>query len=163
MSDDKSLVLFNTIALVSGDSSILISKLGLTRKQYYSRMPELINKGLITRKACKYFLTSFGKIVYEAQELIGKAVQYASKLKAIDSIESPEFPAAKRSKIIDTLINNSQIEEILISPQHNINYIPAEKERAYNNELIVSAPTRRSSTEYVRKGFIFFLIAAPWE
>src|SRR5207245_5016537 len=105
ISNDKSLVLFNTIALASGDSSIPISRLNLTRKQYYSRMSGLINVGLIRRKNGKYFLTSFGKVVYEAHELIGKAIQHLSKLKAIDSIESAEFPTAERDKIIDTLIN----------------------------------------------------------
>ena len=132
ISDDKSLVLFNTIALASGDSSILISGLNFTRKQYYSRMSALINVGLITRKNGKYFLTSFGKVVYEAQELIGKAAQHFSKLKAIDSIESAEFPASELSKLIDTLINNSQIKEILISRQcnsHIDNEIPHHKEQ----------------------------------
>jgi hypothetical protein len=145
ISDDKSLVLFNTIALSNGDSTIIISRLQLTRKQYCSRMSELINTGLISRKNGKYILTSFGKIVYAAQELIGKGAEYSPKLKAIDSIESAEFPTAERTKIIDTLINNSQIKEILISPQHNINYTPAEKE---NNELIVSAPKTRSSMKF---------------
>ncbi|MDQ6863801.1 MAG: hypothetical protein M3044_08245 [Thermoproteota archaeon] len=51
ISDDKSLLLFNTIALASGDSSILISRLKLTRKQYYSRMLDLINAGLVRRTA----------------------------------------------------------------------------------------------------------------
>src|SRR2546430_5396191 len=104
ISNDKSLVLFNTIALASGDSSILISRLNLTRKQYYSRMSNLTNAGLVLRKNGKYFLTSFGKVVYEAQELIGKAILYSLKLKAIDSIESPEFPDEEHNKIIDTLI-----------------------------------------------------------
>ena len=89
ISDDKSLVLFNTIALASGDSSILISRLNLIRMQYYSRMFALINAGLVRRINGKYFVTSFGKVVYKAQELIGTAVQYSSKLKAIDSVESP--------------------------------------------------------------------------
>ena len=70
ISDDKSLVLFNTIALASGDSSILISRLDLTRKQYYSRMSDLINAGLIRRKNGKYYVTSLGKVVYKAQELM---------------------------------------------------------------------------------------------
>ena len=86
--NDKSLVSFNTIAIVSGDSTIQISRLNLTRKQYYSRMSDLINVGLIRRKNGKYFLTSFGRIVYEAQELIGKAVQYSSKFMAIDSLRN---------------------------------------------------------------------------
>jgi predicted transcriptional regulator len=54
-------------------------------------MTELMNAGLISRKNGKYFLTSFGKIVYEAQELIGKAVQYYPKFQAIDSIETPNL------------------------------------------------------------------------
>jgi predicted transcriptional regulator len=69
ISNDKSLVLFNTIGLAGGDSSILISRLNLTRKQYYSRMSGLINASLILRKNGKYFLTSFGQVVFEAQEL----------------------------------------------------------------------------------------------
>ena len=43
ISDDKSLAIFNTIALTGGDSSILISKINLTRKQYYSRLNSLTN------------------------------------------------------------------------------------------------------------------------
>jgi hypothetical protein len=105
-------------------------------------MSELRNAGLIRRKNGKHFLTSFGRIVYEAQELIGKAIQCSSKLQAIDSIETPEFPAAERGKIIDTLIHNSEIKEILIAPQRN-NYITAEKDKDYNNELVVSPLTKR--------------------
>jgi predicted transcriptional regulator len=137
--NDKSLVLFNTIALASGDSNILISRLNLTRKQYYSRMSDLTNAGLILRNNGKYFLTSFGKVVYEAQELIGNAVQHLSKLKAIDSIETHEFPAEERNRIVDTLINNSKIKEVLVSP-----HFPAENEI----ELDDSAPTIRSSMRF---------------
>jgi hypothetical protein len=139
ISNDKCLVPFNTIALAGGDSSILISRLNLTRKQYYSRMSGLVNAGLITKKNGRYFVTSFGKVVYKAQELIGMGVQCSSRLKAIDSIESPKFPAAELSKIIDTLISRSEIKEILVSRQRN-NNIPAEN--AYNRELLVAATKR---------------------
>ena len=115
ISDDRSLVLFNTIALASGDSSILISRLNLTRKQYYSRLSDLIKAGLVRRMNGKYFVTSFGKVVYKAQELIGTAVHYSSKLNAIGSIETPGFPIEERSNIIDALINSSRIKEILVS------------------------------------------------
>jgi hypothetical protein len=71
------------------------------------------------------------------------AAQYSSKLKAIDSIESSEFPAAELSKIIDTLISRSEIKEILVSRQRN-NNIPAENEIAYNRELLVPAIKRSS-------------------
>jgi predicted transcriptional regulator len=76
ISDDRSLVLFNIIALASGGSGILRSRLNLTRKQYYSRLFDLMNAGLVRRMNGKYFVTSFGKVVYKAKELIGMAVQY---------------------------------------------------------------------------------------
>jgi len=72
ISNDKSLMLFNIIALVGGDSSILMSRLNLTRKQYYSKISDLTNAGLIQRKTGRFLLTSFGKVVYEAHVLIGK-------------------------------------------------------------------------------------------
>ena len=118
ISDDKSLVLFDTIALSSGNTDILIRKLGLTRKQYYSRMYALTNAGLITRSNGKYSLTSFGKIVYEAQILIGSAKQNYWKLKAIDSIESSsrKMTTEERNKIIDTLLRDDpKIKDILVT------------------------------------------------
>ena len=71
ISDDKSLVLFNTIAIDRSD--FLISKVNLTCKQYYSRMSNLIKSDLVSRKNKRYFLTSFGKIVYDAQKTIEMA------------------------------------------------------------------------------------------
>jgi hypothetical protein len=95
---------------------LLISKLGLTRKQYYSRMSALINAGLISRSNGKYSLTSFGKVVYEAQLLIEKAKQNFWKLRAIDSVESSArgLSPEERSKIIETLIVEVDLKEILL-------------------------------------------------
>jgi hypothetical protein len=73
-------------------------------------------------------------------------VQCSSKLQAINSVESSEFPAAELSKIIDTLISNSEIKEILVSRQRN-NDIPAENEMAYNKEIPVPA-RKRSSIQF---------------
>ena len=61
----KSLVLLSTIALLSGDTSVLLNSLEITNKQYYSRMSALVKVGLIMRKNGDYFLTSLGKVVYE--------------------------------------------------------------------------------------------------
>jgi predicted transcriptional regulator len=46
-------------------------------------MSNLINAGLVRRMNGKYFVTSFGKVVYKAQELIGMAVQYSAKLRKV--------------------------------------------------------------------------------
>jgi hypothetical protein len=117
ISNDKSLGLFNIIALAGGDSSILINRLNLTRKQYYSRISDLTNAGLIRRKTVKFVLTSFGRVVYEAHVLIGKAVQQIPMLKAIDSIEFAEFPNSELIKVIDALITNDNIKQILTNRQ----------------------------------------------
>lgn len=135
ISNDKSLMLFNIIALVGGDSSILMSRLNLTRKQYYSKISDLTNAGLIRRKTGRFLLTSFGKVVYEAHVLIGKAVQQIPNLKAIDSIVSTEFPNSELVKVIDTLITNDNIKQILIN-QQTYNNLENEKplqQRAYSS------------------------------
>ena len=117
IADDSSLILFNSIAVTNCTSDILISKLKLTRKQYYSRMFRLIKGGLVKRKNGRYFLTSFGKIVYGAQSLIEKAIEQYWALKAIDSLEmsSNNILTEERNKIISILLErNPQIREILV-------------------------------------------------
>ncbi|HET7148742.1 MAG TPA: hypothetical protein VFI73_09625 [Candidatus Nitrosopolaris sp.] len=115
IADDTSLVLFNTIALAGGDSDILITRLGVTRKQFYSRMSNLQKTGLISRTNRRYMLTSFGFIIYDAQMTIGRATSTYWNLKAIDSLESHELPADERNKIINTLIENQDIVKILVN------------------------------------------------
>src|SRR5947209_10428094 len=76
LSDDKSLVLFNMVAFtLARNTAVVMNRLGLTRKQYYSRMNRLINAGLVMRKSSEYFLTSFGKVVYESHMVVGQAIE----------------------------------------------------------------------------------------
>jgi hypothetical protein len=126
LSVDKSLVLFNTIALASTDTEILMNKLALSRKQYYSKMSALLRAGLIKRRNKKYFLSSFGKIVYDAQLIIGKALGSYWKLAAIDSFEmsspNPHLPVEEYNKIIDSLMEgNSEIKNMLLRYNNNDN------------------------------------------
>jgi hypothetical protein len=74
------------------------------------------NAGLISRSNGKYFLTSFGKVVYEAQLLIRKAKQNFWKLRVIDSIISSArgLSLEERSKIIQTLIIEDDLKQILL-------------------------------------------------
>ncbi|MGA9167685.1 MAG: hypothetical protein WB053_09920, partial [Nitrososphaeraceae archaeon] len=87
ISDDKSLTLFNSIAVSKGDKYIPFKEMNITTKQYYSRVSRLLNAGLIKRYKGKYFLTLLGKVVYDTQMTIGKALTYYWKLKAIESVE----------------------------------------------------------------------------
>ena len=93
--------------------------MGLTTKQYHTRISGLLNAGLIKRHKGKYFLTLLGKIVYDCQLTIGKALTCHWKLKAIESIEMSAskvgIPEGELAKLIDTLIDNRQIKDILMN------------------------------------------------
>ena len=114
IADDKSLVLFNTIALSNCNSDIFLATLGLTRKQYYSRLSAFQKSGIVKRRAGKYSLTTFGILLYHSQELIGKALKEYWKLKAIDSIHVSGLPEEQIFKIVDTLITNQEIKNIIL-------------------------------------------------
>jgi hypothetical protein len=119
ISDDKALTLFNSIAVSNGDKYIPLKEMNLTTKQYYSRVSGLLNAGLIKRHKGKYFLTLLGKVVYDCQLTIGKALTYHWKLKAIESIEMSAsvksgIPDGELAKLVDTLIDNHQIKDILM-------------------------------------------------
>ena len=118
ISDDKALTLFNSIAVSNGDKYIPLKEMNLTTKQYYSRVSGMLNAGLIKRYKGKYFLTLLGKIVYDCQLTIGKALTYHWKLKAIESIEMSAsvksgLPEGELAQLVDTLIDNHQIKDIL--------------------------------------------------
>ena len=114
ISDKQSLDLFRYIADTNGDSDALRAKINLTRKQYYSRLSRMTKVGLVKRKNGKHFLTAFGKVVYDAQKTIEKAVDIFWKLKAVDSLElSGELPEEERAKLIDNLLDNKEIKQIL--------------------------------------------------
>ncbi len=116
ISDKQSLELFRYIADTNGDSDTLRAKINLTRKQYYSRLSRMTKVGLVKRKNGKHFLTAFGKVVYDAQKTIEKAVDIFWKLKAIDSLElSGELPQEERAKLIDNLLDNKEIKQILFN------------------------------------------------
>ncbi|HZC48208.1 MAG TPA: hypothetical protein VE244_04010 [Nitrososphaeraceae archaeon] len=116
ISDKESLELFRFIAINNEDSDGLRTKTNLTRKQYYSRLSRMTKVGLVKRKKGKHSLTAFGKVIYDAQTIIEKAVNNYWTLKAIDSIEvSNDLPAEERTKLIDSLLDNSHIKEILYS------------------------------------------------
>jgi hypothetical protein len=117
IAEDKSLVLFNAIALSNSDSDILRSTLHLTRKQYYARVSALLKAGLVKREMAKYYLTTLGMILYHTQELIGKALNQYWKLEAIDSINvncNGGLPQDQFHRIIDKLITDQEIKDILL-------------------------------------------------
>ena len=127
-SDDKSFVLFRTIAVENGDDGsdreFLTSKTKLTRKQYYSRMSDMTKAGLLKRKRGKYFLTSFGEVVSFTEKVLEAALDSYWKLKVIDSLQEWQ-QEGDWNRIVDTLIDNYQLKEIILSSR--LKYQSAEK------------------------------------
>ncbi len=122
ISDDKALTLFNNIALAKDNSHIPLKEMNLSTKQYYSRISGLTSAGLIKKKQGQYCLTALGKVVYNAHTVIGKALSYYWKMKAIESIQSSagrELAREDMLMLIQSLIDNHQIRDILLKSLPN--------------------------------------------
>ena len=120
ISDDKALALFKIIASTNdnnnNDSSTLRTKTVLTRKTRHSIVSSFIKAGLIKRtKDGNYSLTSFGKVIYEAQRIVEDATNnYYWKLKVIDSAQlSKEISREEYTMLVDSLIDNQKVKEII--------------------------------------------------
>jgi hypothetical protein len=127
ISDDITANIFKIIANSNSfcNRSILLSKMKITRKQYYSRMQSLTKAGLIRRKNGIYYLTSFGKVIYNYQLEVETAVSYHWKLEALDSIlqsqssDKAKIPLEEKANLIDKLIDNHKIKEIIFPAINN--------------------------------------------
>jgi len=92
ISDKHSLDLLKMVALTNFNIEIFRKESKISSKQYYFRMSRLRRVGIIKRKDGKYSLTSFGKIVYDAETMIEDAVRNYEKLKIIETLEVLAMP-----------------------------------------------------------------------
>lgn len=122
---EKFFVVFDLIAVEGGDRKRIINSLGLTPKQYHSRISALRKSGLVEKTNGTYFLTSFGKVVHQARQLIGSGVKDYWKLNAIDAIQH-EIPEKRHNEIVESLIDNQEIRELL---SRNVPPVPAKPEK----------------------------------
>ena len=123
ISDDKALTLINNIALAKDNSHIPLKEMNLSTKQYYSRISGLTSAGLIKKKQGQYCLTALGKVVYNAHTIIGKALSYYWKMKAIESIQSSagrELAREDMLMLIQSLIDSHQVRDILLKSIPNV-------------------------------------------
>ena len=91
--------------------------MNLSTKQYYSRISGLQNAGLIKRHKGRHSLTLLGHAVYNAQMIIGQALTYYWKLRALEAIEmsaTSNLPNEEKTQLINALIDNHQIKDILL-------------------------------------------------
>ena len=111
--NDKSLSIFQLIATVHCNGEIILKKLGVTRKQYYSKISAMMKAGLIKRQNGKYYLTPFGKVIYYCTTIAKNALDNYYNLKAIEAIEVSGLLNEEIGKIVDVLIDNPQVKEFV--------------------------------------------------
>jgi hypothetical protein len=120
IADNETLELF-TAFVHDTVSDNFTSRTKLPRRRYSSRMRQLMKAGLIRRQGGDYFLTSYGIVVHNALKTVERAAKDWWKLKVIDSIEIEMegnlkvLPKDGRNKIIDTIIEDPEVKDMLVS------------------------------------------------
>jgi hypothetical protein len=118
LADTRTMELFSDISSSGHKTHNIMTKLKLTRKQYYSRIADLQSAGMIYRNKGKYFISTFGKIVYDVHTNAQRKIEYALsniwKLKAIDSLEiADQISRGELREITNALIDNVEIKETI--------------------------------------------------
>ena len=68
IAEPKCSTIFRTMGEFGKPTELHITRLNMTRKQFYSRLNLLIKSDLVKRSHGKYELTLFGKVVFEIEE-----------------------------------------------------------------------------------------------
>lgn len=113
ISDDKSLSIFQLISDVNSNGEIILKKLDLSTKQYYSRISAMMATDLIKRQRGRYYLTPFGKVIYCCIMIAKNALNNYYKLKAVECTEGSDFSNEDFRILVDALIDNQQVKEFL--------------------------------------------------
>lgn len=116
LSDQQTERLFKAIIdSKDAESQILILESGLSKRQYYDRIKNLLKSGLIWRQKGRYELSSFGKVIFSLYKIAEKTSKIYWKLDAIDNIKMSEkshLAEFDYMKIVDVLLNEIEIREI---------------------------------------------------
>lgn len=142
LSDQKTQNLLTAIIEAeAAQSHLLIAELGISRRQYYNRITELVTTGLIRRQRGRYRLTSFGKVIRRLQKISEKAASSYWKMEAIDSIrmsDNSHLAEIDLMKIVDTLLDDVEIKDIYLHDD-TFSDIRTPQENDRKQELLISA------------------------
>jgi len=114
-------ITFNLLKEISKNeepgTDILITRLNLTRRQYYKRISKLVKTGLVKRQNGKYHLPIFGKLIYQAQTdletKINNIIEQSSQLNALE-IMRHDLPKEQFCIIIEQLVQNEDVKNTLL-------------------------------------------------
>ena len=141
LSDQKTQTLLNAIIEAeAAQSQLLLVQLGLSRRQYYNRITDLVAAGLIRRQRGQYRLSSFGKVIHSLQKIAERTANNYWKFEAIDSIrmsDNSNLAQIDYMKIVDILLEDVEIKDIYLHGDIISNKIrPQENDR--RRELLMN-------------------------
>jgi DNA-binding Lrp family transcriptional regulator len=115
ISDEISFNIFKIIKDNAKDTQSITDELNISAKQCYDRIATLLDTGLIKRKAGYYFITSFGRLIFQAQAKVAKAIENLWKLKIVDAIRSSDVSKDEYTKLVDELIDDDELKDMIVN------------------------------------------------
>jgi hypothetical protein len=112
IAERKCSVLFRTIGELEVPAALQITKLNMTRKQFYSRISQLLRNDLIRKTHGKYELTLFGKVVFGIENKIQHSIDNYWKLKAIETLDE-NLPELEKTSLINSIVDDPLIRDLL--------------------------------------------------
>ena len=139
------------------------TKIGLTKKQYYTRLKQLVDLGLVEKHNDSYIQTAFGKVVYQKYILgLANNIKNSKYLQMVDALKAnPKFNEKDIMELISKVepqinmdLQNSKMSIIISSYEDMVRKILeviefAEKEillvTRFQNDLIVNAILKKAN------------------
>lgn len=112
IAERKCSVIFRTIGELDVPTELQITKLNMTRKQFYSRISQLLRNDLIRKTHGKYELTLFGKVVFAIENKIQHSIDNYWKLKAIETLDE-NLPELEKTSLINSIVDDPLIRDLL--------------------------------------------------
>jgi predicted transcriptional regulator len=109
LADNRSVEILNTAYV-----GLRSSSKGLTsqsKKQYYVRLKQLVDMGLLEKKRSVYKLTTFGSLVYENHlKTMDKVIPNYWQIKSIDVLRNRnDFPVDKKENIVNEYLATASL------------------------------------------------------
>jgi hypothetical protein len=119
LSDPKACQILERTYVANNDGvegHVIANHANLSPSGFYKLTLSLREQNMIEKKNQRYFITFFGRAVYNAKRLVQKAIDNYHKLHVIDTLEEQEqIPQTELNKLIEIFIDDHQLKDILIN------------------------------------------------
>ena len=119
LSDPKACQILERTYVANDDGvegHVIANHANLSPSGFYRLTLSLREHNMIERKNQRYFITIFGRTVFNAKKLVQKAIDNYHKLHVIDTLEEQgQIPQTELNKLIEIFIDDHQLKDILIN------------------------------------------------